>query len=256
MPRNTAWRGFAASPPMAKTSCLSHRKLRADTAVPIPHPAPHHQPRQATSTTAPAAPIAQISFQMRATARSIHNCSRAAASPSLVIARVPHQLADELHQPGSAAENHPCDSDPGGFEFPVQQVAEEVADYGRCGQHECQRGVFADHHRPRFFRHMYSLLPGALGRLFYQKTHLRVGRLHDGMDAEFLERFGGGGPDGTHLALAETSECGALNAEFAGHSRQVHYLDGGGEQRYLEGTLGKEARRLAQGFDIERQVPL
>src|ERR1017187_3995503 len=107
MPRNTALRDLTASPPMASTSCLSHRKLSADTAVPITHPAPHHQPRQATSATAPAAPIAQISFQMRATARFIHNASRAAASPSLVIARVPHQLADELHQPGSASHDDP-----------------------------------------------------------------------------------------------------------------------------------------------------
>src|SRR5664279_3713015 len=109
MPRNTAWRGLAASPPMANTSCLSHRKLSADTAVPITHPAPHHHPRQATSATAPAAPITQISFQMRATARSIHNWSRAADSPSLVIARVPHQLADELHQPGNDSQDQPHD---------------------------------------------------------------------------------------------------------------------------------------------------
>src|ERR1017187_8939881 len=121
MPKNTALRGFAASPPMANTNCLSQRKLSADTAVPIAHPAPHHHPRQATSATAPAAPIAQISFQMRITARSIHNWSRA-ASPSLVIARVPHQLADELHQPGGASENHPRDSDPGGCEFLIQQI--------------------------------------------------------------------------------------------------------------------------------------
>src|ERR1022692_3993228 len=129
MPRNTALRGLAASAPIASTSCLSHRKLSADTTVPITHPAPHHQPRQATSATAPAAPIAQISFQMRATARSIQNASRAAASPSLVIARVPHQLADELHQPGSASENHPRDSDPGSFELLVQQIAQEIADH-------------------------------------------------------------------------------------------------------------------------------
>src|ERR1017187_10069280 len=112
MPRNTALRGFACSSPMANTNCLSHRKLSADTAVPIIHPAPHHQPRQATSATAPAAPMAQISFQMRATARSIHNWSRAAASPSLVIARVPHQLADELYQPGGASENYPRSEEP------------------------------------------------------------------------------------------------------------------------------------------------
>src|ERR1019366_190241 len=104
MPRNTALRGLAASPPMANTSCLSQRKLSADTAVPITHPAPHHQ-RQATSATAPPAPIAQISFQMRATARSIHSASRAAASPSLVIARVPHQLADELHKTGNNSKD-------------------------------------------------------------------------------------------------------------------------------------------------------
>src|ERR1035441_8564980 len=224
MPRNTALRGFAASAPMANTNCLSQREWSADTAVPMTHPAPHHQPRQATSSTAPAAPMAQISFQMRATARSIHNWSRAAASPSLVIARVPHQLADELHKPGNDSQDQPHDIDPCGSEFLIQQVAEEIADHGRCGQHERQRGVFADHHRPRFFRHTYSLLPGAVGRLFYQKTHLRVGRLHDGMNVELLERFGGGGPDGTHLALAETSERGVLDAEFAGHSRQVHYL--------------------------------
>src|ERR1035438_524026 len=184
MPRNTALRGFAASPPMANTSCLSHRKLSADTTVPIAHPAPHHHPRHATSATAPAAPIAQISFQMRATARSIHNWSRAAASPSLVIARVPHQLANELYQPGSASEDHSRDLHPCGCEFLVQQVAEEIADHRRGGQHERERSVFADHHRPRFLRHTYSLLPGALGRLFYQKTHLRMGRLHDGMNAD------------------------------------------------------------------------
>src|ERR1019366_10039021 len=111
MPRNTALRGLAASPPMANTNCLSQRKLSADTAVPITHPAPHHQPRQATSATAPAAPIAQISFQMPATARSIQNASRAAASPSLVIARVPHQLADELHKPGNNSQDQPHDID-------------------------------------------------------------------------------------------------------------------------------------------------
>src|SRR5664279_824974 len=109
MPRNTALRGFPASPPIASTNCLSQRKLSADTAVPSTHPAPHHQPRQATSATAPPAPIAQISFQMRATARSIHSASRAAASPSLVIARVPHQLADELHKAGNDSQNQPRD---------------------------------------------------------------------------------------------------------------------------------------------------
>src|ERR1035438_2494649 len=79
MPRKTALRGLPAAPPMPSTSCFSHRKLSADTAVPINHPAPHHQPRQASSATAPPAPIAQISFQMRATARSIHSASRGAA---------------------------------------------------------------------------------------------------------------------------------------------------------------------------------
>src|SRR5450631_2917652 len=131
MPKNTALRDLAASPPMASTSCLSHRKLSADTTVPIAHPAPHHQPRQATSATAPAAPIAQISFQMRATARSIHNCSRAAASPSLVIARVLHQLTDELHKPGNDSQDQPHDINPRGFEFLIQQVSEQIADQGR-----------------------------------------------------------------------------------------------------------------------------
>src|ERR1035441_7587466 len=121
MPRNTALRGLAASPPMASTSCLSHRKLSADTADPITHPAPHAQPRQATSATAPTAPSAHISFQMRATARSIHNWSRVAASPSLVIARVPHKLPDELHKPGHDSQNHPSDAHPGSLEFLIQQ---------------------------------------------------------------------------------------------------------------------------------------
>src|ERR1017187_10217795 len=100
MPRNTALRGFAASSPIANTNCLSHRKLSTDTAVPTTHPAPHHQPRQATNATAPPAPIAPIIFQRRASAGSIHNSSLAANSSSLVIARVPHQLLDELHKPG------------------------------------------------------------------------------------------------------------------------------------------------------------
>src|SRR5450756_2954670 len=158
MPRNTALRGFAVSPPMASTSCFSHRKLSADTAVPITHPAPHSHPRQATSATAPPAPIAHISFQMRTTARSIHNSSRVAGSLSLVIARVPHQLADELHKPGGNSQDQPRDIEPGGFEFLVQQVSEPIAEQSRHGQQERKRGVFAYHHRPRFFRHTYSLL--------------------------------------------------------------------------------------------------
>src|ERR1035441_4778941 len=109
MPRNTALRGLAASPPMPSTSCFSQRKLSADTAAPISHPAPHHQPRQATSTTAPPAPMVQTSFQMRTIARSIHNWSRVAASPSLVIARVPHELPNELDKPGHDSQNHPPD---------------------------------------------------------------------------------------------------------------------------------------------------
>src|ERR1035437_6114204 len=181
MPRNTALRGLAASPPMASVSCFSHRKLSADTAVPITHPAPHVHPRQTTSAMAPPAPIAHTSFQMRTTARSIHTWSRAAASLSPVIARVPHQLPDELQKPGSASHDDPRDLDPGGSELLIQQVSEPIADQRRHGQQERQRRVFANHDGPWFFRHTYSLLPGALRRLFYQKTHLRVGRLHHGM---------------------------------------------------------------------------
>src|ERR1019366_6381846 len=171
MPRNTALRGFPASPPIASTSCLSHRKLSADTAVPITHPAPHHQPRQATSATAPPAPIAHISFQMRATARSIQISSPVANSPSLVIAR------------------------------------------------------------------------GALGRLFDQITHLGVGGLHGGMNAELLERFGGGRADGTDLAPAQLMERGVLESEFAGDAREVHHLDGGGEEHHVEGSRREAAYR-------------
>src|SRR5665647_3614508 len=232
MPRNTALRGLAASPPMPSTSCFSHRKLSADTAVPIAHPAPHGHPRQATSATVPPAPITHISFQMRTTARPIHNSSRVAGSPSPVIARVPHQLADKLHKPGNDPQDQPRDIEPGGFEFLIQEVSEPIAEQSRNGQQERKRRVFAYHHRPRFFRHTYSLLPGALRRLFYQKTHLRVGRLHHGMNAELLERFGGGGSDGTHLARAQIPEHGVLDSEFARHPREVRDLDRGGEQRH------------------------
>src|ERR1019366_4979223 len=233
MPRNTALRGFPASPPIASTSCFSHRKLSADTAVPITHPAPHHQPRQATSATAPPAPIAHISFQMRTTARCIQ-ISSPVNSPSLVIARVPHQLPDELHKPGHNSQDQPRDIHPGGFEFLIQQVTEHIADESRHREHERERRVFAYHYRPRFFRHTYSLLRGALGRLFDQITHLRVGGLHGGMNAELLERFGGGRADGTHLAPAQLMERGVLESEFAGDAREVHHLDGGGEERHVE----------------------
>src|SRR5450432_1548649 len=126
MPRNTALRGLAAGPPMASVSCFSHRKLRADTAVPIAHPALHHHPRHASSAMAPPAPIAHISFQMRTTARSIHTSSLVANlvgnSPSSVIARVPHQLPDELHKPRDNSQDQPRYIDPGSLEFLIQQV--------------------------------------------------------------------------------------------------------------------------------------
>src|ERR1035438_5868718 len=134
-------------PPMPSTSCFSHRKLSADTAVPINHPAPHHQPRQASSATAPPAPIAQISFQMRATARSIHNSSAVAGSLSPVIACVPHELPDELHEPGGNPQDQPRDKEPGSPEFLVQQVSESIAEQSRHGHHERQRRVFAYHHQ-------------------------------------------------------------------------------------------------------------
>src|ERR1035437_5315984 len=199
MPRNTALRGLAASPPMPSTSCFSHRKFSADRADPNTHPAPHHQPRQTSSAIAPQAPIAHISFQMRTIARSIHSSSGAAGSPLLVIARIPHELPDELHKPGNDSQDQPREIEPSGGEFLIQQVSEPIAEQSRRGQHERKRHVFAYQHRPRFSRHTYSLLPGALRRLFYEETHLGVGRLQHGMNAELLERFGGGGSDGTHL---------------------------------------------------------
>src|ERR1035438_8359200 len=220
MPRKTALRGLPAAPPMPSTSCFSHRKLSADTAVPINHPAPHHQPRQASSATAPPAPIAQISFQMRATARSIHNSSAVAGSLSPVIACVPHELPDELHEPGGNPQDQPRDKEPGSPEFLVQQVSESIAEQSRHGHHERQRRVFAYHHRPRFLRHTYSLLRGALRRLSYQKAHLRMGRLHHGMDAELLESFRSGRSDGTYQAAAQIAECGVLDSEFAGRSEE------------------------------------
>src|ERR1035441_2329901 len=150
MPRNTALRGFPASPPIASTSCFSHRKLSADTAVPITHPAPHHQPRQATSATAPPAPITHISFEMRATARSIQISSPVANSPSLVIARVPQQLPGELYKRRHNSQDQAVERHPGGFESLTQQVPEQTADESRHGKHEQERRVFAYHYRPRF----------------------------------------------------------------------------------------------------------
>src|ERR1035438_1906749 len=230
---------------MASTSCFSQRKLSAETAVPMAHPAPHAHPRQATSAIAPPAPMAHISFQMRTTARSMRTSSRAAGSPSTVIARIPHELPDELDKPGHNSQDQPRDIHPGGFEFLIQQVTEHITEQRRHGEQERKRRVFAYQHRPRFFRHTYSLLRGALGRLFDQITHLGVGGLHGGMNAELLERFGGGRADGTDLAPAQLMERGVLESEFAGDAREVHHLDGGGEEHHVEGSRREAAYRFA-----------
>src|SRR5205823_2952106 len=82
---------------------------------------------------------------------------RPTARSGSIVARVPGDLADELHEAGGdpdQQEDQVEEMRPEGF---VEQVADDVADHGRHRKHESERGVLADH------RHQGLLLFHARG---------------------------------------------------------------------------------------------
>src|SRR5262249_43623747 len=78
--------------------------------------------------------IASVRRMMRATARS-----------RSIVACVPLDLTNELHEASHDSENQEHDIEEIGVEGLVQQIANRVTDEGGGGQEESQAGVFADH---------------------------------------------------------------------------------------------------------------
>src|SRR3954452_21792692 len=97
MPKNTAESGFAAPLPSNVATFFSHRKLSAEMTHPSANPAPHVQPRHTDKPIAPAAPMANIAFQIRSTA--LARCC------SSFIFGIAHQLPDQLREPRRDSDN-------------------------------------------------------------------------------------------------------------------------------------------------------
>src|SRR5437016_8259607 len=77
--------------PSVYTNCFNQRKLSHETTAPSAKPAPPAGPLRTKAIAAPAAANRIIALEIRATGRS-RNCS------SSVIAGIPQQRADELHE--------------------------------------------------------------------------------------------------------------------------------------------------------------
>src|SRR5262245_56858819 len=108
-------------PPNASTSPRSQRKLRAEKKAPVRKPKPHCQPRRAQMANVPRAAITTMNGSMRQEARSKVSSSRG------VIVRVFHDLANQLYEPGHAAENQKDDGEPSGTEGLVEVVPDYVS---------------------------------------------------------------------------------------------------------------------------------
>src|SRR4029453_854830 len=125
----TRWR-VGLSTPRASTICLIQRKFNADAADPSRNPTPHSHPRQAHTTIAPPAPIANIAFQMRSSARSMN------AGSSAVILGVPQQLPDQLDEAAGNSEQQSDEIHPVSAECLIERIPDGVPDEGRRRQQE------------------------------------------------------------------------------------------------------------------------
>src|SRR5215472_16258550 len=80
----------------------------------------------------------------------------------LSFTRVPHQMADQLDEAGHNPEDQKWKIEPVRAECLVQQIADRIANERGGRQEECQGGVLAYQHAPRFLRHESSVLVSTL----------------------------------------------------------------------------------------------
>src|SRR5947207_10898130 len=100
--------------------------------APSTNPAAQVQPRHTNAASAPATATANIAFQIRSTALARKRSSVSA------IARVFHQLADELHKPGNNSQNQERNVEPMSTQGLVQQITHQVPQKGGRGQQKSQ----------------------------------------------------------------------------------------------------------------------
>src|ERR1700730_17254324 len=171
-------------------------------AAPAPKPAAHVQPRKMKAVSVPMAVRRAINLTMRAAA------CRNQSSSGTVIAGIPRDLPDQLHESGGNSQEEKHKIEKVGAKRPVEQRPHKVADRGGCREKKRQRGILAGLHHERLLatRHNASLAARAFRRLPHQESHLGMGWLQIGMHAEFLERLGSGGANRGDERLPQSIE--------------------------------------------------
>ena len=129
-------------------------------------------------------------LRMRLTARS-----------RSIVASIPQDVPDELYESGNGPDHEENHIEEVCAESFVEEIADGITDEGGGRQEKGQRGVFANQRDEGFLAHggfraggsslAFEQRFGALGGFLDQQPHLRVARLEVGMNAVFLERFGG-----------------------------------------------------------------
>src|SRR5438034_10996946 len=75
---------------------------------------------------------------------------RPTARSGSIVASIPHELADELHEARRDPDQQEHQVEKMRAEGLVEQVPDDVADEGRGGEQERERGVLAHHRHDRF----------------------------------------------------------------------------------------------------------